>query len=313
MSNPILAQLDRGDLVESIYTGRLVMLQPDCSIDYALGDINQLVYPRSAVKCIQAAVSLEFGASIADQTAAVAAASHSGSEMHIALVEKILAGAELSAADLQTPPDYPLGVPEQRAWLRAGLEKSAIAMNCSGKHAAWLNACVHSNIDPKTYLDVNNKLQQRIITVFSELAQEKITISSVDGCGGPLHATSLIGLAKMIQAAMLAATGSALNQIVTAVRSFPIAASGEGRDVAKLMQAVPGSYLKEGAEGVEVIGLADGRVAAFKFDSGNFMARHLVTARILQMWQVNNSASDELLIKPVLGGGKPVGSYHASF
>jgi L-asparaginase II len=309
VSNPVLAQLVRGELVESIYTGRLVMLDPSGNIDYLLGDITELVYPRSAVKCVQAAVSLEFGAKLAAETAAVAAASHSGSEAHLGYVRAILAEAGLTEADLQTPPDYPIGV----AWIAARKEKSPIAMNCSGKHAAWLNACVHSDLDPKTYLAPSNKLQQRIIELFSELAGEQVRISSVDGCGGPLHAVSLTGLAKMIQHAVSAPAGSELNQIVTAVMAYPEAASGVGRDIAKLMQAIPGSFMKDGAEGVEVLALTDGRTAAFKFDSGNFLVRHLVSARVFQLWGVNNAASDELLTKPVLGGGKPVGKYHATF
>lgn len=313
MSNPVLAQLVRGELVESIYTGRLVMLDPTGKIDYSLGDITQLVYPRSAVKSVQAAVSLEFGAKLKAETAAVAAASHSGSEAHLGYVRAILAEAQLSEADLQTPADYPIGVTEQRSWIAAGKEKLPIAMNCSGKHAAWLSACVHSDLDPKTYLDPSNKLQQRIIGLFSELAGEQVRISSVDGCGGPLHALSLTGLAKMIQHAVTAPVGTELNQIVSAVMAYPEAASGEGRDIAKLMQAIPGSFIKDGAEGVEVLALKDGRTAAFKFDSGNFLVRHLVSARVFQLWGVNNAASDELLTKPVLGGGKPVGKYHATF
>ncbi|MFM1906063.1 MAG: hypothetical protein RIT32_859 [Actinomycetota bacterium] len=289
------------------------MLTADGKIDYSLGDITELVYPRSAVKSVQAAVSLELGANLANETAAVAAASHSGSEAHLGFVRDILHDAGLTEADLQTPPDYPLGVSEQRAWIAAGKAKQSIAMNCSGKHAAWLNACVHAGIDPAKYLDPTNNLQQRIIELFGELAQEKVAISSVDGCGGPLHAISLTGLARMIQQAVLAPAGSNLNTIVTAVKAYPEAASGVGRDVARFMQAIPGSFLKDGAEGVEVLAIADGRTAAFKFDSGNFLIRHIVSARIFQLWEVSNEQSDELLTKPVPGGGKPVGKYHAVF
>lgn len=313
MANPILAQLVRGELVESIYTGRLVMLTADGKIEFSLGDIKELVYPRSAVKCVQAAISLEFGAQLENETAAVAAASHSGSDEHIRYVLSILNSVGLTESDLQTPPDYPLGVTEQREWIVLRKPKSAIAMNCSGKHAAWLAASVASGLDPKQYLSPKNKIQERTIELFSELAEEKIVVSSIDGCGGPLHAMSLIGLTKMIQQAVVAPIDSELNQIVSAVRKFPEAASGAGRDVAKFMRAIPGSYIKEGAEGVEVLALSDGRTAALKFDSGNFLLRHLVSARIFQLWGVNNPASDELLTKPVLGGGKQVGKYHAVF
>ena len=313
MANPVLAQLVRGELVESIYTGRLVLLDANGKIEYSLGDTNQLVYPRSAVKCVQAAVSLEFGASLADETAAVAAASHSGSSAHLEYVRSILASAGLAESDLQTPPDYPIGITEQREWIVAGKPKSAIAMNCSGKHAAWLAACVASGLNPAEYLSINNKLQRRIIELFSDLANEQITVSSVDGCGGPLHALSLTGLARMIQQAVLAPANSELNRVITAVRNYPEAASGVGRDVARFMQAIPNSYVKDGAEGVEMLALADGRSAAFKFDSGNFLIRHLVSARIFQLWGVSTDKSDELLTKPVLGGGKPVGQYHAVF
>ncbi|MDA2975071.1 MAG: asparaginase, partial [Actinomycetota bacterium] len=121
------------------------------------------------------------------------------------------------------------------------------------------------------------------------------------------------GMARMIQAAVTAPAGSELNKIITAVTAYPVAASGVGRDIAKFMAAIPGSFLKDGAEGVEVLALADGRTAAFKFDSGNFLIRHIVSARIFQIWGVNNELSDELLTKPVLGGGKPVGLYQAAF
>lgn len=313
MANPILAQLVRGELVESIYTGRLVMLNADGKIDYSLGNIEELVYPRSAVKCVQAAVSLEFGAQLDNETAAVAAASHSGSDEHIGYVLSILNTAGLTDADLQTPPDYPIGINEQREWIALQKPKSAIAMNCSGKHAAWLAASVASGLDPEKYLLPTNKIQQRTRELFSELTEEEIAVSSIDGCGGPLYAMSLTGLAKMIQQAVVAPVDTELNQIISAVRKFPEAASGVGRDVAKLMKAIPGSYLKEGAEGVEVLALSDGRAAAFKFDSGNFLLRHLISARIFQLWGVNTPESDELLTKTVLGGGKPVGKYHAVF
>jgi L-asparaginase II len=311
--NPVLAAMHRADLIESVHTGRLVLLNPDGSIDKSWGDIEQLIYPRSAIKCVQAAVGVEMGSRVSGPTMALAASSHSGAPMHIQGVIGILSEAGLTVDDLRCPPDWPLGPKEHQELLRSHGQKEPVVMNCSGKHSSWLNACVHSGMDTSTYLDVAHPIQVQIKKRIEELAHEEITISSVDGCGAPLHAMTLTGLARAVQGCVVAESGTSERLVIDAVRTHPEMASGVGRDVAQFMQAVSGAYAKEGAEGVQVVALADGRAMALKIDDGNMRARAMITARVFEIWGVANVETEKLISTEVLGGGRSVGKFKATF
>jgi L-asparaginase II len=168
-------------------------------------------------------------------------------------------------------------------------------------------------MDTRSYLDVTHPIQVQIKKLTEELAHELITTSSVDGCGAPLHAMTLIGLARAVQGCVRADSGSSERRVIDAVRAFPEMASGVGRDVAQFMQAVSGAYAKEGAEGVQVAALADGRAMALKIDDGNMRARAMITARVFEIWGVANAETEKLISTEVLGGGRSVGEFRAAF
>lgn len=311
---PVLVQMTRDGLVESIHRGHAVLIDQSGNIEKEYGNAKQIIYPRSAIKLAQATAMLRAGAKLENESLAISCASHSGEEIHRNLVEKMLTNVGLTLSDLQTPPDYPLDPKIQIEYIKQGLEPKSVTMNCSGKHAGMLTTCVNNNWSTSDYLKINHPLQVKIIETIEDLCEEKITKSSVDGCGAPLHAISLIGLAKMAQNAVQAEINSEERKVADAARKYPIHNSGTNRDVAQFMQYVPGFFTKEGAEGVHVGALNDGRAFAVKFTDGSMRPRATFVYSVLKYWGVDTDILNKLsnLEKSeVLGGGKTVGYLQA--
>ncbi len=311
---PVLVQMTRDGLVESMHRGHAVLLNSDGKIEKELGNSQEIIYPRSAVKLAQATAMLRVGAKLENESLAISCASHSGEELHRNLVEKMLSNVGLNLSDLQTPPDYPLDPKIQIEYIKQGLEPKPVTMNCSGKHAGMLTACVNNKWSTKDYLSITHPLQKKIIETIEDLCEERISKSSVDGCGAPLHAISLIGLAKMAHNAVLADVNSEERKVADAARKFPIYNSGTNRDVAQFMQNVPGFFTKEGAEGVHVGALNDGRAFAVKFSDGSMRPRATFVYSVLKYWGVDSEILNKLsnLEKTeVQGGGKTVGYLQA--
>jgi L-asparaginase II len=300
-----LVELERSGVVESVHTGHLVVLAPDGSVRFGAGDPAQPVFARSSLKPLQAVGLLRAGTDLAQVELALAASSHSGSPQHQQLIAAELQAAGLSTEDLECPPDLPLGVAERRAYLAAGLAETRLAMNCSGKHAGMLLACLHNGWPLSGYLAPSHPLQQLLAATVEELTGEPIAATGVDGCGAPLFATSLTGLARAFGRI---ATGPAeLRRLAEALRAHPDLLGGTGRAVTRLMRAVPGLIAKDGAEGVFAAALPDGGAVALKIDDGAARAADLAVVIGLRQLGVTGPALDELATEPVLGGGRPVG------
>jgi L-asparaginase II len=243
---------------------------------------------------------------------ALACASHSGEEFHLEGVRKILAGAGLEQSALQTPPDYPLDDEARADVLRSGGSATSLAMNCSGKHAAMLATCVANGWDTSTYLSPDHPLQRAIVDTFAEMTGEPVEKVAVDGCGAPLLATSLPGLARAFRRLALAQEGSEA-RVAQAMRAFPEYVSGTRRDELRLLRAVPGAIGKAGAESCYAVALPDGRAVAMKVDDGAARARPVVMSEALRRLGVSDvpgvvmSEVDSIGEAVVLGGGRPVG------
>jgi len=285
----------------------------DGAVQHAAGSAAEPMFPRSSNKPMQAAAMLRCGLDLEGKLLALAAASHSGEDFHVAGVGEILAGAGLSADALQCPPDLPLDEAAQRAMLRGGGAADRVHMNCSGKHAAMLATCVAAGWPTASYLSPDHPLQRQIRRVIAELAGEPVTAVGVDGCGAPLMALSVTGLARAFRAVVLGEPGTAERSVADAMRAYPAWTSGTVRPERELMEAVPGLLLKAGAEGVEGFALADGRAGAFKIDDGAQRARSAITVALLrelgadQLPGADLAALDRLASPPVMGGGRPVG------
>jgi L-asparaginase II len=309
----VLAEAVRSGFVESRHHGSLVVLDADGAVETALGDVTSPVFPRSCNKPLQAVAMLRAGLELDGELLALAAASHSGEPFHLDGVQKILAGAGVPGSALRNPPDLPLDQREAEVWLRTGRTAEAIAMNCSGKHAAMLAACVASGWPLETYRDPEHPLQLLISDVVAESTGERVAHAGIDGCGAPVLAFSLTGLARAFRGLVVAAPGTERRRVADAMRAHPAYVAGTHRHDTWLMRDLPGALSKVGAEAVQAVALADGRALAFKVDDGNARAVGPVLARVLAMLGVDNPVVARIADAPLLGGGERVGEVRAVF
>ncbi len=315
--NPVLAEVIRSGVTESVHRGAVAVLASDGSVQLARGTATVPIYPRSSNKPLQATAMLRCGLDLDGELLALAAASHSGEDFHVAGVRKILAAAGLTEEDLQCPPDRPLDERAYRVMLTTGETADRVHMNCSGKHAAMLATCVIAGWPTVSYRDPEHPLQTRIRAMISELAGDQVTLAGVDGCGAPLFGVSVTGLARAFRALVLADPGTPERTVADAMRAHPEWTSGTDRPERALMTAVPGLLLKAGAEGVEGFALADGRAGAFKIEDGAARGRVPVTVALLRRLGVeaepgvDQAALEALATSPVTGGGQVVGEIRA--
>lgn len=302
---PVLVEVERSGLVESVHRGHVVVVDDTGDIVLAAGDPEAVIYPRSAVKPLQAIAMVEAGLSLTGSDLALACASHSGEAFHLARVERLLVDGGLTEQDLQCPPDLPYGEEARAAYLAAGRAPTRLAMNCSGKHAAMLRTCQVQDWPLDTYLDPGHPLQVHIRQIVEQMAGTPVAHTSTDGCGAPLWALPLVALARAF-----AGLEQRCPQVADAVRQYPEFAGGTTRDVTHLMRAVPGLIAKDGAESVQAMAIG-GYGIALKILDGGQRARPVVAAEVLRRLGVAAAVLDEHLHAPVLGGGRPVGTMRA--
>ncbi|NUK45398.1 asparaginase [Streptomyces lunaelactis] len=310
---PVLAEVVRSGFVEGHHRGSLVVLAADGSVELALGDPAAPVFPRSSNKPMQAAAVVRAGLDLSGERLALAAASHSGEAFHLDLVRKLLAEHALTADELQTPPDLPLDPAEAETYLAAGRVRDKVTMNCSGKHAAMLAACALNGWDRAGYLDPAHPLQQLVHSVVEDASGERVTAVGTAGCGAPLMAISLTGLARAFRHFVLAEPGSAERRVADAMRAHPEYVAGTRRPDTWLMREVPGTLSKMGAEAVQAVALADGRALAFKVHDGSARALGPVLARSLELLGVDSPVVGRIGHAPLLGGSAEVGEIRATF
>lgn len=301
----LLAEVTRSGVVESAHRGYLAMLNSDGSLHKSIGDIDTKIFPRSTVKSMQASAMVRAGLNLEPRLLALAASSHSGSKMHLDAVREILNLAGSDESSLQCSFDRPLGDAERRAWGDGA--PTRIAMNCSGKHAAMLLTCKINNWPIENYLDANHPLQLAIKKELEDLAGEKITLTSADGCGAPLFLVTVIGLARAIRAITIS-TDAAHQIVMETSRGFPEMVAGNDRLTTQMMLEVPGLYMKDGAEAVEVCSLQDGRTFVFKISDGSLRPFRTLVHACLQEFGIDTTFEPE----KVMGGPEVIGTIRAT-
>jgi L-asparaginase II len=306
MKDAVLAEVVRSGVVESQHRGFLIALNADGSVNLELGDSSHLIFPRSTVKSFQGAAMVRNGLQLEPRLLALGASSHSGSAEHIAAVREILATVGLDESALQCMLDKPLGETERRAY--GDQAPTRIAMNCSGKHAAMLVTCTKNGWSIDNYLDADHPLQVACREELENLAGEKITLTSTDGCGAPLFLISVAGLARAVRAITIS-TDVAHTSVLAASRQFPEMVAGEGRLTTTMIREVPGLYMKDGVEAVEVASMPDGRTLVFKVSDGSLRPFRALVHAGLKRLGVDSSYE----VEPVLGGGKVIGEIRATF
>jgi L-asparaginase II len=303
-----LVQVIRSGFLECSHYGSMVITRPDGGVAYALGDPDAPVFPRSSNKPFQATAMLEVGAELAGADLALAAASHSGEPMHTGRVASMLAAADLTEQDLQCPPDLPLDETTRAAAVARGEHPRRIYMNCSGKHTGMLTACRSAGWDTGSYLSPDHPFQRAVVAAITRLTGEVPAASGVDGCGAPLVAISLAGLARAFGRVTTGPDGSAERTVADAMRAHPEMVAGTGRDDTLAMSAHPGVLMKGGAEGVHCAALPDGSAVALKISDGASRARMPVMVAGLRALGLDSPTLDRLAVGQVLGGGRAVGA-----
>jgi L-asparaginase II len=317
-----LARVERGGFVESRHAGAALVLDPDGQVIERLGDVDAPILPRSSLKPVQALACMAAGAPLAGQSLALATASHSGTDRHVAVVRDILDSAGVDERSLQCPPAWPADTTTRDTLVRAAGEPERLRMNCSGKHAAMLAACVAQGWERETYLDPEHPLQVQIRELVERLTGERVQAIVVDGCGAPVFAVSLSGLAKAAHRIGGSSERSpfALHRnaaaLVAAVREHPWAIDGPGRPDTIAVETT-GVFAKGGAEGVMIMVAPDGTTVALKMLDGSGRAAGVVALRLLERAGALSAAdvtrAREALPLRVRGGGRDVGAISPAF
>jgi L-asparaginase II len=302
----VLAKLVRSGLVESTHSGHLILINADGTDLLTLGDVDAEMYPRSAIKSLQAAAMVRSGLNLNDEQLALVCASHGGTVRHQEVALEILQSVGLTESDLQNTPDRPLDHEARIAW--GAKPATSLAANCSGKHAGMLATCVTKGWDIRNYLDIDHPLQIAIAKEITELTGQKINRVSTDGCGAPLFSMSTRSIA-------VAARNMRINhdpiftKLINACLKHPEMILAEGAFDTRIMRAVPGLFVKGGAESVMLASLPDGRAIAWKISDGSNRVNGPLMKAALAKFGITIEGENI----DVLGGGSLVGSLSASF
>ena len=302
----VLAELVRSGLIESTHSGHLILMAADGSDLLTLGDVEAEIYPRSAIKSLQAAAMVRAGLNLNDEQLALVCASHGGTNRHQEVALEILQSVGLSESELQNTPDAPLDREARIKW--GDKPATSLAANCSGKHSGMLATCVVNGWDIKTYRDVDHPLQLAIAREITELIGKSIDRVSIDGCGAPLFSMSTRSIAVAARK-MRIDSDPIFARVVSACLKHPEMILAEGAFDTRMMRAVPGLFVKGGAESVMLASLADGSAIAWKISDGSNRVNGPLMKAALAKFGINieGEAVD------VLGGGNVVGSLSATF
>jgi L-asparaginase II len=335
MESEILARVIRGETVESIHRGHLIVLDGEGREIARLGNAETVTFFRSSSKPFQAIPFLTSGAAerfgFLDDEIALACASHSGEKMHTAIAEKMLRKTGLTEADLKCGADLPFNERRAEELIRAGEKPTQIHNNCSGKHSAMLALAKHIGAPTATYDLLENPVQQMILETvaeFTETPKDEIFIG-IDGCAAPNFALTVSGMAKSFAKLVFPPESfsgelrEACRRIVTAMMNYPELIGGTERLDTILMQAARGQFVsKIGADGVWLCGVLPspkrkkGLGIALKIEDGDDKrARAAISVEVLrQLGIFDKTTLEDYSPLPVKNRrGDTVGRVEASF
>lgn len=303
MENPVLAEVTRGNTVESRHRGSVVVVDADGGVVFSAGDVAKPVFPRSAVKAIQALPLFESGAAdrygLSEPEIALAVASHSGEPAHAATSLAMLKKAGRDAGCLECGAHWPMNEAAARAMSKAGQEPSALNNNCSGKHAGFVCLACGLDEDPAGYVKAGHAVQQAVRGALEDVtgAAHSSEAMGTDGCSIPSYAVPLSALALGFARI---GTGHgfgperarAAARIRKAVAAHPFMVAGTGRFDTRAMELLRERiFIKTGAEGVYCGALPElGYGIALKCDDGAGRAAEVVMAALIARFLPMNEA-----------------------
>ena len=298
MTNPILAEVTRGSIIESRHRGAYAVCDAAGKILLSAGDIETPIFPRSAVKAFQCLPVIESGAADAfgfnDEEIALCCASHNGEADHVRVARSMLQKAGIAETCYECGAHWPTHRQATYELVRSGEAPKDVHNNCSGKHAGMLALAKHLGVEFKDYINPNHPVQRAIAETISHLCDVNMATApiGVDGCSVPTWAMPLkntaTGFARLI-------TRKAGARIIKAARSNPFMIAGTGKFDTQIMQAIPRLFIKYGAEGVYCGSIAHaGFGFAVKVDDGAPRAVEVATAAMLaklDVWTADEVAA----------------------
>ena len=293
-ANPILAEVTRGNWVENRHRGAFVVIDAGGRIIASAGDIERPVFPRSAIKSMQALAMVTSGAidkfQLKDEELALACASHQGEEFHVAGVTSFLGHIGLAPTDLECGAHAPTFAPAREKLRASGAQPTALHNNCSGTHSGMLAVAEALGVPTAHYIDRDHPVQKAVRSGIELVVGEPLTVDrcGTDGCSIPTWAAPLRafaqGFAKMATGEGLPADiGAAAHRIFDAATAHPHLVGGTGSLDTDAMRAFAGRlFQKGGAEGVQCGAIRNkGWGYALKVDDGNMSASHAMVATLL--------------------------------
>lgn len=293
--NPVLVEVTRGPLVECRHRGTVAVADAKGTVVLGLGDIVYPVFPRSAVKPLQAIPLIETGAAdrfhLANRHIALAAASHSGTRAHVDAAREMLLAAGLDETKLHCGSHIPRDEEEQRALLRSNAKPGFLHHNCSGKHAAMLATARHMGEPVGSYEQASHPVQMRIRETLEDLGGAVLggDVCGIDGCSVPNWAMAAASLATAYARfgtgdGLSAARASAARRIIGAAMSEPLFLAGPGRLDTRVQQLLPGlAFVKTGAEGAYAGCFPKAGLGfALKIDDGATRAAEAVVSMLIE-------------------------------
>ncbi len=300
MTNPIIAEVTRGGIVESFHRGAYAVMDNSGRIIASGGDIEHPIFPRSAIKAFQCLPLIASGAAarfgFSDEEIALACSSHCGEAEHVRVALSMLGKAGNSEEQYECGVHWPNAASARFEIARHGEVPRAVHNNCSGKHAGMLALARHLDIDPAGYVKPNHPVQREIARAIGGLCECKIDDApcGIDGCSVPTWAIPLrnlaLGFARLTQ-------NESGRRIVEAVRHHPFMVAGTGRFDTVVMGDVPEVFIKTGAEGVYCGCVPEARIGiAIKCDDGAKRgASSLMALLLAQHGGLQQSARTKLL------------------
>ena len=293
-ANPVLAEATRGGFVENRHRGAFVVVDAGGNVVASAGDIARPVFPRSAIKSLQAMSMVTSGAigrfALTDAELALACASHHGEDVHVAGVAHWLDRLGLDAGDLECGAHQPSNAHAREGLRAAHLKPSPLHNNCSGKHAGMLSVAKALGAPTAGYVGLDHPVQVQVRAAIESVIGEPLSVDycGTDGCSIPTWAAPLgawaKGFARMATGEHLTADlAAASRRIFDAATSHPLLVAGSGHLDTLVMQAFGGRVMqKGGAEGVQCGAIRDkGLGYAIKCDDGHMAASQSMVARLL--------------------------------
>ncbi|SOB97195.1 asparaginase [Stappia indica] len=329
MENPVLVEVLRGDAVESRHRGAIAVVDAAGHVVAALGDHQRPVFPRSAVKALQALPLVESGAAEAldfnDAELALACSSHNGEEVHVNAARVMLMKAGLDEDALECGSQWPRRMEDVAVLHRTDATPCPLHNNCSGKHAGFLGLARTLGAPTRGYVEPDHPVQLEARAAIEQMAGIDLSAMprGTDGCSIPTYAMPLAPLARAFACfgtgeGLEPLRAQAAERLYNACVDHPFMIAGTGRFCTEVMGALGGRvFVKTGAEGVFVAAIPElGFGIALKCDDGATRASETMMAAVIDaLLELNEDEATALrpwLAPPLTNWtGRPVGSIHA--